>query len=321
MRERAVVPRVVLVTRATEYEQLLARHATRGQAAFFLESRGEHIDDAEERHRRHERARGIVLGALPPKWRRIEVPRPELDRFVFEPVDLVVALGPDGLVANTAKYLADEQPVIGINSDPKRVEGVLVQHPPEALADVLADVHSGRAPFERRTMVECRLDDDRRLVALNEVFVGHASHQSARYDLRIGDRSESQSSSGIVVATGTGQTGWCRSLRLERGSALPIPAPTDAALTLFVREAWPSVASGAGLTEALLSGEPAEIVSRMETDGVVFGDGIEDDRLELAWGSRASIGVADRRLCLVPAGRRAATPAGRASGRATSART
>jgi NAD kinase len=298
----STVPRVVVVTRATQYDQLLARHATRGQAAFFLASRGQRIQDVEERHELHERARAQVLVALPPKWRRIEVPRSELDRFLFEPGDIVVALGQDGLVANTAKYLTEGQPVIGINPDPERIEGLLVQHPPEAIADLYADTHAGRASLERRTMAECRLDDGRTLVALNEIFLGHSSHQSARYELRVGDRSEAQSSSGVVVGTGTGQTGWCRSLRAERHSTLEVPAPTEPALTLYVREAWPSIASGAELTEALLMGEQAEVVSRMETGGVVFGDGIEEDRLELPWGSRATVGVADRHLCLVTTG-------------------
>ena len=43
----AVVPRVVVITRETEYERLLATHATRGQAAFFLSSRGQSIDELE----------------------------------------------------------------------------------------------------------------------------------------------------------------------------------------------------------------------------------------------------------------------------------
>ena len=43
-------PRVVVVHRATEYEELLARHGTRGQAAFFLANRGGSLDELERRH-------------------------------------------------------------------------------------------------------------------------------------------------------------------------------------------------------------------------------------------------------------------------------
>jgi hypothetical protein len=244
-----------------------------------------------------------VLGAIPAKWRRSEATRTELDRFVFEPRDIVVTLGQDGLVANAAKYLSDGQPVIGVNPDPERFEGVLVQHSPQAIADLYADTVAGRAQLEERTMAECRLDDGQRLVALNEVFIGHASHQSARYDLRLGEQVEYQSSSGIVVATGTGQSGWCRSIRNERRSTLFVPSPVDPLLTLYVREAWPSIESHATLTEALVEDEPIEITSRMESGGVVFGDGIEADRADLPWGSRATVGIAAQHLSLVTTGR------------------
>jgi NAD kinase len=299
---RGSVPRVVVVTRPTEYEQLLARHATRGQAAFYLKTREQSIEPVEDQHNRFQQARGQVLAAIPPKWRRTEVDRAELDRLLFEPHDIAVVVGQDGLVANTAKYLADGQPLIGINPDTDRFEGVLVKHSPEAIADLYADTSAGRVAIEQRTMVECRLDDGQRLVALNEIFVGHASHQSARYDLQVGGEREYQSSSGLIVATGTGQTGWSRSIRTERSSALYTPVPTEPLLTLFVREAWPSIQSGAELTEALIEDEPVEITSRMEAGGVAFGDGIEVDRLELPWGTRATITIAEQRLQLVVRG-------------------
>ncbi|HEY4346791.1 MAG TPA: hypothetical protein VGM80_04315 [Gaiellaceae bacterium] len=293
------LPRVVVVTRPTEYQQLLARHATHGQAAFFLTTRGQSIEPVEARHDRFETARAQVVAAIPQKWRRSEVDRAELARFLFEPNDIVVVLGQDGLVANAAKYLGDGQPLIGVNPDAERFEGMLVRHDPAEIADLYADVHGGRAPFELRTMVECRLDDGQRLIALNEIYLGHSTHQSARYDLSVGSAAEYQSSSGLIVATGTGQSGWARSIRLERHSELDVPAPTDPRLTLFVREAWPSVESHAELTEAVIENAPACITSRMEAGGVAFGDGIESDRLDLPWGSRATLGVAAERLTLV----------------------
>ena len=45
-------PRVVLVHRHTELEELLARHGTRGQAAFYLRTRGRRIEDLEARRER-----------------------------------------------------------------------------------------------------------------------------------------------------------------------------------------------------------------------------------------------------------------------------
>jgi hypothetical protein len=43
-------PRVVLVSRTTEYEELLRRHSTRAQAAFFLQSRGQDLREVDAQH-------------------------------------------------------------------------------------------------------------------------------------------------------------------------------------------------------------------------------------------------------------------------------
>jgi NAD kinase len=294
-----MVPRCVLIERPTEYPELLARHGTREQVRFFLEQRGQSIEEVQRRHQQHRDHHARVLGAVPPEWRRASIQRADLDRFLFEPEDVVVALGQDGLVANVAKYL-DGQPVIGLNPQPDVFPGVLVAHPPEAAGDLLSDVGAGRAHVQHRTMVRARLDDGQTLVALNEIFVGHASHQSARYRIRLRGVSERQSSSGVIIATGTGATGWAASLHRERHSKLALPRPEHRWLAFFVREPWPSAATGTTLTEGLLAdGETLALISELGDGGVVFGDGIEMDRLQLDWGQRVKIGIAERALALV----------------------
>jgi NAD kinase len=288
----SVTPRVVVVTRPTDYEALLARHGTRDQARFFLSRRDQSIDEVEARHRRFDAALTRVSQAIPVRWRRTRVRRAELARFVFEPDDVVVVLGQDGLVPNVAKYL-DGQLVVGVNPDPSLYDGPLVRHRVEAVGDLLAAAAAGRAPVEARTMVEARLDDGQRLLALNEVFVGHRTHQSARYRIRLGKREERQSSSGLIVATGTGATGWARSVSLSRRVEAKLPAPAEPALSFFVREAFPSRATGTSLTEGRLAADTRlALVSEMNEDGVVFGDGIEEDRLAFGWGVRAEVAIA-----------------------------
>jgi len=297
----APVPRVVVVTRASEYAALLARHGTEPQARFFLEQRGQTLDAVRRRHDRWMAALDAVSQAIPADWRRTRVNRPDLSRFLFEPGDLIVATGQDGLVANLAKYLHG-QLVLGINPDAEQFDGILVPHPPGRAKKLLAAMAAGRAEIENRTMVSARLDDGQSLVALNEIFVGHRSHQSARYRLRLGNREERQSSSGLIVATGTGATGWAKSINGERAHPLQLPNPTDWALALFVREPFPSISTGTSLGGGLIDRQgQLEIVSEMDDGGVVFGDGIEDDRLDFAWGMHVRIEVAEQRLRLVRA--------------------
>jgi hypothetical protein len=292
-------PRAVLVTRPTELDALVAEHGTLGQVRFVLARRGLDVTTLESRHARIEAAVRHVLAAIPLSWRRARVDRALLDRFLFEPEDLVIALGQDGLVANVAKYL-EGQPVLGLNPLPETWEGVLVRHPVAAAPDLLADFAGRRLMTESRTMVEARLDDGQRLLALNELFIGHRSHQSARYSLTHAGQTERQSSSGVIVSTGTGATGWARSIVRAREGAPPLPAATERSLAFFVREAWPSVHSGATLTDGRVQRDaPLTLVSEMETGGTLFGDGLEDDHLALPFGRTATVMPSATTLALV----------------------
>ena len=286
-------PRAVIVHRATELTELVARHGTRQQAGFFLAGRGRDLAELDARHQAQQDALATVSAAIPLDWRRAVAERNDLDRFGFGPEDVVIAVGQDGLVANVAKYL-DGQPVIGINPEPSRNPGVLVPHEPSAITDLLATRNA-----VERTMVAASTDDGQQLIALNEVYVGHRTHQSARYRLTSPDAlPERQSSSGILVGTGTGSTGWCRSAWQERRSPLALPTPIDPLLCWFVREAWPSPATGTDNTEGLLKA-PDSLTITAESDLVVFGDGMESDTLSIGWGQRIEIGVAPVKLHLV----------------------
>ncbi len=295
----AAIPRVVVVTRPTVYEHLLRTHGTTQQARFVLESRGRSMDEVLAWHRRFDDALRQVMSALPLEWRRSRVDRSDLDRFLFEPDDTVVVVGQDGLVANVAKYL-EGQPVVGINPMPGFFDGVLVPHAPHDARRLLPAAMHREATVQQRTMVQVELDDGQRLVALNELFVGHRTHQSARYRLRVGDAEERQSSSGLIVATGTGATGWARSIVGQRRAPPPVPAPEDPWLTYLVREPFPSQATGTTLDAGPVTPDaPLQVISELDDDGVVFGDGIEADRLAFAWGATATITPARQRLALV----------------------
>jgi NAD kinase len=292
-------PRVVLVTRPTDYQLLLARHGTRGQAAFFLSSRGQCIEKPAALHQRFVDALKCVQAAVPAHWRCTQLTRGDLDRFVFEPGDIITALGQDGLVANLAKYLSG-QTVIGLNPTPEAVDGVLVRHAPSDAAELLHAAAGGTCHTQARTMVEARLDDGQTLRSLNEVFVAHASHQSARYSITFGGRTERQSSSGAIVATGSGATGWARSIHRSSNSTLKLPDPEARQLAYFVREPWPSVATGTTVVEGLVDEtQPLVIASEMDEHGVIFGDGIEADHLTFGYGQRVEVGLAAEPLNLV----------------------
>ena len=293
-------PRAVFVTRETDYESLLARHATRDQARFFLETRGQKLEEVEARHDRFTAALHVARNAVPADWRQTLVRREDFDRFLFAPEDVIVAVGQDGLVANVAKYLTG-QPVLGVNPDPDQYDGVLARLAPGDLAVHLGGAVSGEAAIERRTMVQAQLDGGERLLALNEIFIGHRSHQSARYEIAVSGKSEYQSSSGLIVASGTGATGWARSIMEATGAHIPLAA-VDAAVGYFVREPFPSVATGTRIRAGrVATSESIRVTSRLNEGGAIFADGIEKDYLAFDWGRRVEVGVAEETLNLVVA--------------------
>ena len=289
--------RAVLVRRRTELEELLDRHSTRGQAEFFLRSRGRSLDEVQRAHDCAHEALAAVAARLPEDWARTGVERRDLAAFLFAPEDVVIVVGPDGLVANVAKYLRG-QVVIGIDPRPGAERGPLVPCDVRTGGELIDRIADGESPsVSRRTMVRARLDDGQEVTALNEVYLGHASHQSARYRLDWRGRREFQSSSGVIVSTGTGATGWSASLAHDRGGR-ELPAPAERGLAWFVREAWPSPTTGVSMTEGRL-GEDEELGLVVSCERlVVFGDGIEDDCCEAVWGQRVRVSVAGSTLAL-----------------------
>lgn len=309
------LPRLVIVTRPTPLEMLIRRFGTVDQARFYVESRGRSFDRPQRAHELQQRALDLVIRAIPSEQRRVQLSREEFDRFLFNPDDVILAVGQDGLVPNIAKYLHGQM-LIGFNPDAKTWPGVLCRHDPADAAKLIEWVNKRHEGYtiEARAMVLATREDGQMLPALNELFVGHQSHQSAKYRIRVGSGSfsrsekvpdplpteERHSSSGVIISTGTGATGWTSSITRQRGITAPLPAPTDRRLTYMVREPWPSIATGTEINFGFLNkGDELELISEMEEGGVIFGDGIEADYLEFNEGQTVKITVARRTLNLV----------------------
>ena len=292
--------KLVLVTRRTGLQDLVARHHTVAQARFYIEHLGADFDEYQREHERYAAAKAAALEALQHHGRYQVIDRGFLPNFLFAPQDVVLALGQDGLVANTMKYL-DGQPLVGLNPDPARYDGVLLPFEARELSALLPDLLSDRRPVRKVTMAQATLTDRQVLYAVNDLFIGPKSHTSARYEIRHGGRAEVQSSSGLIISTGLGSTAWMRSVvtgaAIIAGSELDYrPLAWDAQRLQFaVREPFPSKTSRTGLVFGEISrGEALGLRSLMPENGVIFSDGIENDFLEFNSGTQARISVAER---------------------------
>ncbi|MDR1932657.1 MAG: sugar kinase, partial [Spirochaetales bacterium] len=203
--------RIVIITRATRLENVLAAQNTLSQAKFYVSQLGGDFDEYEQEHNQYGLSVKNARRDLETLGNIQLLDRKYLPNFIFAPDDMVVVIGQDGLVANTIKYL-DYQPVIGVNPDAARWDGVLLPFKPEDAARIVEETVAGKRKIEEVTMARVRVQNGQELLAVNDFFIGQKTHTSARYIIKYGGLREPQSSSGVIVSTGLGSTGWMKSI-------------------------------------------------------------------------------------------------------------
>ena len=304
--------RIVIIKRSTRLDELIGRYNTIGQARFYIEHLGASFYDYEVEHKNYYNSLNSIKTKLTPLARIQILDRAFLPNYIFAPNDIIVVVGQDGLVANTLKYL-DGQPTLGINPDPKRWDGVLLPFVAEEVYDVIRQVVSDSRAIRSVTMGQVNLQNGQQMLAVNDFFVGQKGHASARYEITFGSISETQSSSGVIVSTGLGASGWLKSV-LTGASGIynsisgasqknkqrkPVPWDSDY-LTFSVREPWKSKITGTDIIFGKVpKGTILKIVSSMGENGVIFSDGIEKDNLEFNSGMEAIITIAKKNGNLV----------------------
>src|SRR5437899_1491827 len=187
--QRLTENKIVLVVRATRLADLKARFATKMQAKFYVSRLGGDFADYEREDTAYQAAIADARQILSGLARVQVVQRALLPNFVFGPEDVVVALGQDGLVANTLKYLGN-QPLIGVNPDPQRWDGQLLPFTVRDLEKVVREVLRGRRPIKQVTMAKVTLNTSQSLYAVNDFFIGARTHISARYQIQVGNQRE-----------------------------------------------------------------------------------------------------------------------------------
>lgn len=310
--QRLTENKIVLVTRETRLEELKARFNTVNQARFYVEQLGGDFTDYEQEDVAYQQAIDTAQQLIVNLGRLQVVHRRFLPNFMFGQEDIVVVVGQDGLVANTLKYL-DGQPLVAVNPEPQRYDGLLLPFRVGDLDKIIPELFSRKRPLKSVTMAKASLNNGQVIYAVNDIFIGPKSHGSARYTLKLGKRVERQSSSGVIVSTGLGSTGWFTSLitgasavseafgeltrQQAHSPAVVAPRfPWDAKQLFFtVREPFPSKTSAATLVFGRVTpSEPLVIESHMPERGVIFSDGIEADYLEFNSGTQAEIRIAEK---------------------------
>jgi NAD kinase len=301
--------KIIIVTRRTRLQELLARFNTKAQARFYIEHSGGNFSDYEMEDDEYRRSFDQLSKSLDMGLKLQVIDRDFLPTFMFMTQDIVVTLGQDGLVANAAKYVKG-QPIIAVNPSPRIFDGVLLPFLPGGVAAAVNRLVYEKAVIRAVTMAEAKLTDGQSLLAFNDLFIGPKTHVSARYRIVWSGKSEPQSSSGVLVSTGAGSTGWLSSIfNMTRGvaglagAAFAVPTHLeweDLRLVFVVREPFISRHSQAEIVAGMIApGQDLVLESLMPSGGVIFSDGTEADFLEFDSGVTAVIRASEQKAHLV----------------------
>ena len=307
--------KIVIVTQKSRLQEFLYKYNTKAQAKFHIEHMGADFSDYILEDETYQKALTNVK-QIADKYAKITVvDRKFIPNMLFGKDDIVIAVGRDGLVCNTVKYLSGQK-LIGVNPDPARWDGILLPFEAGELEKIIPQTITGDCDVKNVTMAKAVTNDGQKMLAVNEFFIGPKSHTSARYDLTIRHTlgrviTESQSSSGIIVSTGIGQTGWYKSVMAQAKAACGLFGYDGSGdyekigwdekkLSFVVREPFPSNTTDATVVFGRIGeGDPFRVLSKMTENGIIFSDGMEEDAIEFNSGVEVNIGMSDWKGCLV----------------------
>ncbi|GAB1266216.1 NAD(+)/NADH kinase [Aurantivibrio infirmus] len=298
----------IIVKNKTRLETLIERFNTKSQAKFYIESLGGDFEDYVLEDEVFKDSLNSLQTKLTKQIKNKTIERNYVPSYLFSEQNIIIVIGQDGLVANTAKY-SKGLPIIAVNPDKDRYDGVLLPFNTSDFASGVENVLSGNFDSEIMRLAEAKLNDGQRILAFNDLFIGASSHVSARYKISFENKAEEHSSSGLIVSTPAGSTGWLSSIfnmaygitnLFEKNQAPKRPKLDNSELLFAVREPFKSIRTQTDIAAGVIKNQSKLIVeSLMPSNGVIFSDGIEQDYLQFNSGSVATIGVAKETAKLV----------------------
>ncbi|WP_185207592.1 NAD(+)/NADH kinase [Chryseobacterium sp. C3] len=294
----------IIIKNKTRLESLTERFNTQAQAKFYIESSGGNFQEYVDEHEKFGQSFLEVQTQLSKIIKNKVIEREFVPSYIFSENNLIVVVGQDGLVANVAKY-SKHIPIIAVNPDPERYDGVLLPFTAKNFLKGVQAVMNGNFSSKKMKFAEAVLNDGQKLRAVNDLFVGISSHSSARYKIMLNGKQETHSSSGIIVSTKTGSTGWLSSIfNMAFGilgeTALKYPQLNEEDLYFAVREPFKSIRTQTDICSGKLKkGNKLIIESLMPNNGFIFSDGIEQDFLQFNSGATAEIRLSDDEAVLV----------------------
>ncbi len=238
--------------------------------------------------------------------------REGLIAFEPKPGQILVSLGGDNHFVYCARFAGNE-PILAINSDPATSTGSLLYFDTESFLKKLnreasadCELNPQISRQEAWTMVEAELQyPDGRIIrtgpCISEISIRNAFPDAmSRYVLSVdGEPPEEQKSSGLLIATGAGSTGWFRNClppSIQRTSHATF-GREESLFRIVARE--PGYRAGRKYRYRYRSLETQQLKVISEMDGEFTVDAHEERRFPFPPATQAIIQISEQRLHVV----------------------
>lgn len=214
---------------------------------------------------------------------------------VFENKDLIVSLGGDGTTLRTSHYIKDDTPLLPLRTG--RSIGVLCSGEADKAGSIIERLLEDDFSIEERMRVAAEFRG-RKEYALNEVMVGNKYPRPSYYKLLFKGKEEEQGSSGVVVSSGSGSTGWYGNV-WETSNLKSFPRDSKK-LRYIVREPMRVEEEGLELLHGEIEeGEEFKIESLMDFNGVICFDSALKFMYDFPLGDTVKLSVSDEPLRVI----------------------
>lgn len=204
------------------------------------------------------------------------VNRENLTREEIKNVDITISLGGDNHFQYVSHFI-DNEYIFGINSDPLVSEGVLLSCNTDTLNVIKKQCDKGNYEIEKWTRLDVYINNEFVSRATCDVFIGEKERRfTSRQILFFNNFEKQQKSSGILVSTGSGSTGWFSSAS-RFITTNPVFGSTEPFAKFIVTEPYKGTLTDSSLIEGLIKENCSfKVCSLNNNEGIVVLDSLDE---------------------------------------------
>ncbi len=221
---------VLIVMKKTKFELDIEKYQDLNYYKHITKIQNNAFEKIFSSHIRQLESRKFLQEQVFPKGKFIF--RDELENLNPQNFDLIVALGGDNHFTYVAHYV-NEVPLLGCNSDEKTSIGALLGFTPQTLKQTILE-NWVNTKIEQWSMIYGLIEypngkKTQTVSCVSEISIRNSNPDlTSRYILEYKGHIEEQKSSGLLLYTGAGSTGWyasCVGLRDIEEESFPKDAP------------------------------------------------------------------------------------------------